>query len=418
MDIHAQLRAQAQAAREASAILRGVSADKKNALLRDWARDIRLQRETLRKANDIDCAAAAAAGMSKAFIDRLTLTDARIEEMAACLESVAELADPVGQEIKAWPRPNGLMIHKVRTPIGVIAIIYESRPNVTSDCAGLCIKAGNAVILRGGSDALSSNTAIHELLRAGLAHQGLPEASVTFIASKDRAAVDELLTLTEHIDLVMPRGGEGLINHVVEHSRIPVIKHYKGVCHVYVDEYADLNMAQKICVNAKVQRPGTCNAMECLLVHQDMAARFLPGVVKELRAHGVTIKGCAMTRRIIKDAEEALDADYYREYLDLVLNIRVVDSLAQAIAHINTYGSDHSDAIVTDNEASARVFTAGVDSACVYVNASTRFTDGYQFGLGAEVGISTDRLHARGPMGLEELTTYKYVVCGTGQVRE
>jgi glutamate-5-semialdehyde dehydrogenase len=338
--------------------------------------------------------------------------------MSEGLLELTRLSDPVGEVIRAWLRPNGLWIHKVRVPIGVIAIIYESRPNVTADCIGLCFKSGNSVILRGGSEALRTNTAIYQALRPALKKYRIPEACVTLITTADRKAVDILLKMNDCIDLVMPRGGEGLIKHVTEASRIPVIKHYKGICHVYVDEWADLNMAQKICFNAKVQRPGVCNAMESMLVHRDVAGRFLPGMLLQFKDAGVEIRGCALTRRIFKEAHRALDNDYRTEYLDLILSVKVVDSVYAAIDHINSYGTHHSDSIVTDSYENGLTFVKKVDSACVYVNASTRFTDGGQFGMGSEIGISTDKLHARGPMGLEELTTYKYMVFGTGQIRE
>lgn len=369
------------------------------------------------RANRIDIAKARAQRLSSAFIDRLTLNDKRIKEMSDCLRELAKLADPVGKTIKAWRRPNGLWIHKVRTPIGVIAIIYESRPNVTSDCIGLCFKSGNSVILRGGSQALNSNLAIYEVLKGVIKKYGIPEGIVNMVATIDRRAVNILLKLNNYIDLVIPRGGESLIKQVIKSSRIPVIKHYKGICHIYVDEWADLNMAQNICFNAKVQRPGTCNAMETMLVHQDVAARFLPGMIRKFKQAGVEIRGCHLTQKIAKGIKQATEKDYHTEYLDLILSVKVVNDLNAAIKHINYYGSHHSDSIITNNYENALEFLKQVDSACVYVNASTRFTDGYQFGLGAEIGISTDKLHARGPMALEELTTYKYMVFGSGQVR-
>jgi glutamate-5-semialdehyde dehydrogenase len=339
--------------------------------------------------------------------------------MSDSLLEVARLEDPVGETIKAWRRPNGLWIHKVRVPIGVIAIIYESRPNVTADCIGLCFKSGNAVILRGGSEALNSNLAIYQILKSVIKKAGLSENIINLVSTPDRRAVEILLKLNNYIDLVIPRGGESLINRVAESSRIPVIKHYKGICHVYVDDWADLNMAERLCYNAKVQRPGVCNAMESMLVHQDVAARFLPGMLKKFKEAGVEIRGCPITQKIIKWAKikRATEKDYHTEYLDLILSVKVVADLQEAIRHVNYYGSHHSDSIVTDNKENAEKFLRQVDSACVYVNASTRFTDGYQFGLGAEIGISTDKLHARGPMALEELTTYKYMVFGSGQVR-
>jgi glutamate-5-semialdehyde dehydrogenase len=339
--------------------------------------------------------------------------------MALGLLEIAKLHDPVGEVIRAWRIPNGLWIHKVRCPIGVIAIIYESRPNVTSDCIGLCFKSSNSVILRGGSEAMNSNRAIYKALNDVIKAHNLPEGVINLIDTADRAAIDELLKLNNYIDLVIPRGGEGLINRVVKLSRIPVIKHYKGICHVYVDEWADLNMAQNICFNAKVQRPGVCNAMESMLVHKDAAVRFLPGMLKKFEAAGVEIRGCPLTKKIAKSVKvkRATDKDYRTEYLDLILSVKVVESLDQAVSHINEYGSHHSDSIVTENYDNALSFLRQVDSACVYVNASTRFTDGNQFGMGSEIGISTDKLHARGPMALEELTTYKYMVFGNGQVR-
>ncbi|MFA5200178.1 MAG: glutamate-5-semialdehyde dehydrogenase, partial [Candidatus Omnitrophota bacterium] len=320
--------------------------------------------------------------------------------------------------ISSWSVPSGLKIEKVRTSIGVIAIIYESRPNVTSDCIGLCFKAGNCVILRGGSESLNSNQAIFDILNKVIIRSGLPKGTINLIDTPEHKAVDYLLKLNNFIDLVIPRGGEELINKVVKSSLIPVIKHYKGICHVYVDEEADLNMAHKICLNAKIQRPGVCNAMESMLVHKDAAARFLPGILKDFKDAQVEIRGCSFTKKIAKWAKLATQKDYRTEYLDLILSVKVVDSLDSAISHINEYGSHHSDSIITDNIQAAEKFLKNVDSACVYVNASTRFTDGYQFGLGAEIGISTDKLHARGPMALEELTTYKYMVYGNGQVRE
>jgi glutamate-5-semialdehyde dehydrogenase len=370
------------------------------------------------KANKKDVLAAKAAGLSCALIDRLTLDDKRIASMAGSLLEIAKLKDPVGEDIRAWKIPNGLWIHKVRVPIGVVAIIYESRPNVTSDCIGLCLKSGNSVILRGGSESLNSNIVIFEILNKVAQKHGLPKGLINMVTTKDRRAVDVLLRLNEYIDLVMPRGGEGLIRRVVSLSRIPVIKHYKGICHVYVDEWADLNMALNICFNAKVQRPGVCNAMECMLVHRDVAARFLPSMARKFSEAGVEMRGCPMTKKIVKGAKLAKEKDYYTEYLDLILSVKVVKDLEEAIKHVNHYGSHHSDTIVTENYENALKFLRQVDSACVYVNASTRFTDGNQFGLGAEIGISTDKLHARGPMALEELTTYKYMVFGNGQVRQ
>ncbi len=410
----------AKKALQASRELLSVSCEAKNKVLADLAEAIIADKDVILKANKIDIALAKKAKLSQAFIDRLTLNEKRIQEMADSLRQMVSLVDPVGEEIKAWDRPNGLNIRKVRVPIGVIAIIYESRPNVTSDCAGLCLKSSNAVILRGGSESLNSNLAIHKIIRKVLKKNNLSEAAVNLVTTKDRKAVDVLLKLTEYIDLVIPRGGESLIRRVVETSRIPVIKHYKGICHIYVDEWADLSMAQRICFNAKVQRPGTCNAMETMLVNKEVAARFLPTMIKEFEDAGVQIRGCALTKQIAKNfkIKKVQDKDYHTEYLDLILSVKVVKDLNEAIGHINKYGTKHSDSIITDNKENAAEFLKRVDSACVYVNASTRFTDGYQFGLGAEIGISTDKLHARGPMALEELTTYKYMIYGNGQVRE
>jgi glutamate-5-semialdehyde dehydrogenase len=418
MNLKEQITSIARNAQISSRMMLGISSATKNKVLREMSLALMRGKKRIIQANKKDLRDAIKNRMSAAFVDRLKLGDKRIEEMAQSLLEVSRLPDPVGQVIKAWARPNGLKIEKVRVPIGVILIIYESRPNVTADCIGLCFKSGNSVILRGGSDALNSNIAITGILKAVLKKYKIPEGAVSLISTRDRRAVDVLLKLNSYVDLVMPRGGEGLINRVVQNSRIPVIKHYKGICHVYVDDDADLNMAQSICFNAKVQRPGVCNAMESMLVHRDVAARFLPGMAKEFKDAGVEIRGCALTKRIVKWAKAATDKDYHSEYLDLILSVKVVGSLSDAIDHINNYGTQHSDAIVTDNEANAREFLRRVDSACVYVNASTRFTDGYEFGMGSEIGISTDKLHARGPMGLEELTTYKYKVYGSGQIRE
>jgi len=406
----------AKEAQAASRVLAGLSSAVKNTLLKDMAAALLSNKAAILKANRKD--KAGSRGKGKAFIDRLTLDEARIKQMADGLLDVVKLKDPVGELIRGWETANGLRIQKVRSPIGVIVIIYESRPNVTADCIGLCFKSGNSVILRGGSESLNSNLAIYNALNSVIEKHGLPACSINLIKTRQRKAVDILLKLNNYIDLVIPRGGEELIKKVVSSSRIPVIKHYKGICHVYVDEWADLNMAEKICFNAKVQRPGVCNAMESMLVHRDVAVRFLPGMLKKFKESGVEIRGCALTRKIAKCAKPATEKDYRTEYLDLILSVKVVENIDEAIAHINNYGSHHSDTIVTDNSDEALKFLKQVDSACVYQNASTRFTDGNQFGMGAEIGISTDKLHARGPMALEELTTYKYMVFGSGQVRQ
>jgi glutamate-5-semialdehyde dehydrogenase len=370
------------------------------------------------KANKKDIANAKSAKLSKATIDRLTLNEKRINEMAASIKEVEKLPDPCGAIDKMWNRPNGLIIGKMRVAIGVIAIIYESRPDVTSDCASLCIKSGNAVILKGGSESINSNIAIYNILRHALKRAGLTSECISLIESTDRKAVSYLLKMNDYIDLVIPRGGEGLIRTVAEQSRIPVIKHYKGVCHVYVDKKADLKKALNICINAKVQRPGVCNAMETMLVDEAIAKEFLPTAITELRSYGVEIRGCPKTQNIVSGIKETEESDWYEEYLDLILSVKVVRGVDEAIAHITKYGSNHSDAIVTEDYDTALKFLKEVDSCCVYSNASTRFTDGYQFGFGAEIGISTDKIHARGPMALEELTSYKYIIFGNGQVRK
>ena len=434
MNLKKELTNIAKSAQEASGFMLTVSSATKNKALKGMALALIRKKDSIIRANKKDIVKAAAAKLSSAFIDRLTLSAKRIKEMSDSLVEISKLNDPVGEVIKAWRRPNGLWIHRVRVPIGVIAIIYESRPNVTSDCIGLCFKSGNSVILRGGSEALNSNLAIYQILKGAIKKYGVPQNLINMVATTDRHAVDVLLKLNNYIDLVIPRGGESLINRVIKSSRIPLIKHYKGICHVYVDEWADLNMAQNLCYNAKVQRPGVCNAMESMLVHRDVAAKFLPGMIKKFKEAGVEIRGCSITQRIVNgstaltiDTEQgrsvngirrATDKDYHTEYLDLILSVKVINDLNEAIRHINHYGTHHSDSIVTEKYENALEFLRKVDSACVYVNASTRFTDGYQFGLGAEIGISTDKLHARGPMALEELTTYKYMVFGNGQVRE
>lgn len=406
-------------ARKAAVSLNVIPEKKKNEALLAMADALDKHRDAIKKANRIDIDASREKGKNQAFLDRLELTEKRIEGMAGMFREVAGLSDPVGEVMDSVTRPNGLVIDKVRVPIGVIGIIYESRPNVTADCVSLCLKSGNAVILRGGSDSINSNKAIYDVLKEASVCQGMDEGAFILVEDTSREMIDAMLKASGDIDLIMPRGGESLIRSVVENSRVPVIKHYKGVCHVYVDSPSDLDMASDICFNAKVQRPGVCNAIEAMLVHKDVAGEFLPRIAKRLKEAGVELKGCEKTRGILgDDVSLASEEDYYTEWLDLILNIKVVDSLDEAVEHIARYGSDHSDAIVTENADNAREFTLRVDSSAVYVNASTRFTDGGEFGKGAEIGISTDKLHARGPMGLEELTTYKYVVRGTGQIRE
>jgi len=352
------------------------------------------------------------------LLDRLTLNEKRIGEMTQGLFEISALPDPVGEIIKMWKRPNGMTVGRMRVPIGAIGIIYESRPNVTADATGLCLKAGNAVILRGGSEAINSNRAIVNVLRDVAKQQGLYEGAVTFIDIPDREAVMEMLKLEGIIDLIIPRGGEELIRAVTENSRIPVLKHYKGVCHVFVDRDADLIMAEEICFNAKVQRPGTCNAMETMLVDEAIAEGFLPMMLKRFEDAKVELRGCPKTLAIYPNIIEVKEEDYYKEYLDLILNVKVVKDMDDAMEHIAKYGSAHSDSIVSMSYDKALRFLREVDSSAVFVNASTRLNDGFQFGLGAEIGISTDKIHARGPMGLEELTCTKFIVLGNGQLRE
>ncbi len=391
---------------------------KKNAILESMADELDDNRDVILDANKKDMIEAKESGMSPAMQDRLLLTPARVDGMISSLRDVAALKDPVGEKISRWLRPNGLEIMKQRVPIGVIGIIYESRPNVTVDTSALCLKTSNAVVLRGGKESRHSNEVLADLLISGGKKKGMPEHAVQLIRTPDRDAVRELVQLTDFIDLVIPRGGEGLIRAVSEQAHVPVIKHYKGVCHTYVDASADIDMALSIVINAKCQRPGVCNAMETLLVHKDIAAEFLPKVAEAMRERSVELRGDLASREYIPDIILADKSDWYAEYLSLILAVRVVDSVQDAIEHINKYGSRHSDAIVAQSETAQKAFSLSVDSSTVYINASTRFTDGGEFGMGAEIGISTDKIHARGPMGLEELTTYKYVVSGKGQIRD
>ena len=376
------------------------------------------QKGFIQSENELDVENAKNKGLTGALLDRLVLNDKRINSMVEGLKQVAALNDPVGEIVKMWKRPNGLLVGQMRIPLGVIAIIYESRPNVTVDAAALCLKAGNSVILRGGSEAINSNLALGKVINEVLVEVGLPENAVQVVPVTDRAAILEMLKLEDLIDLVIPRGGEGLIRFVSENSTIPVLKHYKGVCHIFVDERADIDLAVKIAINSKVQRPGVCNAMETLLVHKNIAKEFLPVVTKELMKNGVEIKGCSQTSKIIKGIGSAKEKDFYEEYLDLILNIKVVKDIQDAIDHINKYGSMHTDSIVTENYKNSQYFLNRVNSSAVMVNASTRFNDGFELGLGAEIGISTSKLHAFGPMGVEELTSKKYVVYGEGQIKE
>lgn len=404
-------------ARQASAGLRSLTRAVKDRALMEIAGRLRESGGVLQEANALDLEAGRESGLSSALLDRLTLTGQRIEQMAQGLEVVAGLEDPVGDITEQRVHPNGLRIAKIRQPLGVVGIIYESRPNVTADAAALCLKSGNACILRGGSEAIHSNRAIAGIFIDGANAAGVPEHAVQIIGTTDRAAVGAMLALDQYIDVIVPRGGKGLISRVLDDSRIPVVAHLDGICITYVHADADLAMAQSICVNAKMQRPSVCNAMETMLVHEDVAARFLPGIARELRAQECELRGCERTQQII-DCTPATAEDFETEFLDAILAIKVVGSLNEAIDHINAHGSHHSDAIVTSGYAPAERFLDAVDSATVYVNASTRFTDGYEFGLGAEMGISTNKLHCRGPMALKELTSEKYVIRGSGQIRE
>jgi glutamate-5-semialdehyde dehydrogenase len=415
--VKTEVLAKGKRAKAAAAKVATMSRAQKDAVLLALADAVEGASGDILAANAQDVEAAKARPTSAAPIDRLLLDEGRVAEMAEGLRDVARLTDPVGEVIAGWRLPNGLEISKVRVPLGVVGIIYESRPNVTVDAAGLCLKSGNAVILRGGSDAINSNVTLVRVLNEAGRRQGLPEGAIEIIETTDREAVAELMRLTDYVDVLIPRGGGGLIRRVKEESTIPVIETGEGNCHVYVDASADLEDAERITVNAKCQRPGVCNAAETLLVHREVASEFLPRVGEALVAQGVELRGCEQTRRYLPDARPATEGDWATEFLSLVLAIKVVGSVDEAIEHIARYGTTHSEAIITQDLASARRFTAEVDAAAVYVNASTRFTDGGQFGMGAEIGISTQKIHARGPMGLTELTSYKFVIMGEGQVR-
>lgn len=412
-----EIRTKASKAAQAARVLAGLSAAQKNNALIQMAEALVEETPAILEANQKDIEAGREKGLSKALIDRLLLTPERIKDMALGLKELASLPDPVGEVESMWLRPNGLQVGKVRVPLGVIGIIYEARPNVTVDAAGLCIKAGNAVLLRGGSEAINSNKIITKIIAAASVRGGVPEGAIQLVENTDRAVVHAMLKMNGLIDVIIPRGGAGLIQTVVQNATVPVIETGVGNCHVYVDDQADLDMAEKIVINAKCQRPGVCNAMETLLVHSEVAGQFLPRVLEKLRELGVEIRGDERVRELAGWVEEATEEDWATEYLDLILAVRVVDSVDQAIDHIHRYGTKHSEAIITRDYDRARRFLKEVDAAAVYVNASTRFTDGYQFGYGAEIGISTQKLHARGPMGLKELTTYKYIIYGSGQIR-
>jgi glutamate-5-semialdehyde dehydrogenase len=402
---------------DSSRILSTVSSSVKDKALKNMAKLLRASADYLIQENKKDLDYAKGKGISKSMIDRLVLNSARIDSMAVSLEEVSELNDPVGQVVKMWKRPNGLTVGKMRIPLGVIGIIYESRPNVTSDASGLCLKAGNSVILRGGSESIYTNMAIGSVLHEALNESGLPEQAVQIIPVTDREAILELLKQDEYIDLIIPRGGEGLIRFVSENSTIPVLKHYKGVCHLYVDEYADMDMAVDIAVNSKVQRPGVCNAVETLLVHKNISDKFLPLIYDEYVKNEVEIRGCDRTKKVLKEVPSATEQDWHEEYLDLIISIKVVDEIDGAISHIEKYGSSHTESIITESYSNSQYFMNRVNSSTVMINASTRFSDGFELGLGSEIGISTSKLHAFGPMGCEELTTTKFIVYGNGQIR-
>lgn len=417
MDIKEYVSDKAKKARAASRAMATISTEIKNQALIAMAGALEKDASRLIAENKKDLVAAEQKGLSKAMMDRLTLNADRIKAMANGLREVAALPDPVGEVLNLRTRPNGMQVGKMRVPIGLIGIIYESRPNVTADSAALCLKSGNGVLLRGGSESVHSNVAIVDVLTRAGAAAGIPANAISFIENPDRACVMEMLKLKEYLDLVIPRGGEALINMVSENSTIPVIKHDKGICHVYVDSKADLKMAEEICLNAKVQRPGTCNAMETMLVHQDIAQVFIPVIIGKMKKAGVEIRACAKTKAIISDLKDATEKDWDSEYNDLVLNVKTVVNMQDAMDHIALHGSQHSEAIVTSDYQSAMRFQREVDASAVFVNASTRLNDGFEFGLGAEIGISTTRIHARGPMGLEELTSTKFIVFGDGQIR-
>ena len=418
MDIQQLMLDMGVKARAAARTLSGATPGQKNNALDTVARQLRGSVDRLMTENEKDLAAGEKAGLTPAMLDRLKLTEKRIEEIALAVDEVAALPDPVGEVTGIWTRPSGFKVGRMRAPIGVIGIIYESRPNVTIDAAALCLKSGNACILRGGSEAIHSNQVLAEVFREAISKAGLPVEAVQAVPTTDREAVGALLTLDDHVDLIIPRGGKGLIRMIMENSTIPVIKHLDGICHTYVDSGADEGMALDICVNAKLNRPGTCNAMETMLVHQDMTGSFLQEVLERFRVEEVEIRGCPETKGVAPWVKEATDEDWSMEYLDRILNVKVVADMDEAMDHIARYGSAHTDVIVTMNHVNAQRFIREVDSAAVMVNASSRLHDGFVFGLGAEIGISTDKLHARGPMGLVELTTEKFVVFGEGHLRE
>ncbi|MGD8985127.1 MAG: glutamate-5-semialdehyde dehydrogenase [Desulfobacteraceae bacterium] len=418
MSTQSMIEKMAKDAKAASRALRKAQREEKDAALTLMANRLGERKKNIQKENQKDLDLAREKGLSSAMIDRLTLNDKTIESMSEGLREVVALPDPVGEVTRMWKRPNGLVVGRMRIPLGVIGFIYESRPNVTVDAAGLCLKSGNAVILKGGSEAIHSNLILADILRQALEEAGLHQKAIQVVPTTEREAVGVLLSLEDDVDIIIPRGGEGLIRFVTEHSRIPVLKHYKGVCHIYVDEFADLETASEVCFNAKVQRPGVCNAMETMLVHERIADDFLPSMAKRLRGAGVEIRGCPKTSAIAPGTKAVVESDWPAEFLDLILSVKIVSSMDEALDHIEKYGSKHTEAIITKDYKRSQRFLAEVDSSVVLVNASTRFNDGFQLGLGAEIGINTSKLHAFGPMGLEELTTTKFVVYGDGQVRE
>ncbi len=405
-------------AKAASVELAKLPTETRNNALYRMAEALKENADAILEANSKDVENARARGVKEALIDRLILNRNRIDKMAQCLIEVADLPDPIGEIVKTWVRPNGLIIGQLRVPLGVVAIIYESRPDVTSDASGICLKSGNAVILRGGSDAINSNVVIAEVLSEAAVEAGIPDGAIQIVKTTDRKAAIELMSMRDYIDVLIPRGGAGLIRAVIENAKVPVIETGVGNCHIYVEEDADLDMAINIIINAKCQRPGTCNAAEKLLVHRKIAEKFLPRVISSLRSRGVEVRGCDKTRSIVPDVKAATEEDWYTEYLDLIIGVKVVDGIDEAITHINTYGTKHSEAILTSDFNKALKFIKEVDAAAVYWNASTRFTDGNQYGLGAEIGISTQKLHARGPMSIQHLTTTKYFILGRGHIRE
>jgi glutamate-5-semialdehyde dehydrogenase len=418
MEIKKEIEKIARSAKLAARAMANLSPSSKNKALLAMAKAVEERAEDIKSQNRIDLKEAKETSLSPALIDRLTLNDRRIKNMAIGLREIAELPDPVGEVIEEKLRPNGLRIEKVRVPLGVIVIIYESRPNVTGDAAGLCLKAGNAVILRGGSEAINSNMIIAKVLQEAAYSSGIPQGAIQLVETTEREAVFQLIKMDEFIDVVIPRGSEEMIKNIKASATVPVIGHGKGLCHIYVDKNADLEMAERICFNAKVQRPGVCNAMETLLVHKDIAGEFLPGMIKKFEEAKVEIRGDEKTKSILSHINSASEEDWTTEYLDLILSVKVVDSLSEAIDHINRYGSMHSEAIVTRDKDAAQRFLKEVDASSVFWNASTRFTDGGEFGMGAEIGISNQKLHARGPMGVRELTSTKFIIFGDGQVRE